>query len=286
MSGADRRLRATSPAGALCGSAHGRRLGLRACGAAPAPDEPDARRLALLRFGGYVLSGLAFALDFSQPPTSSAVFSANTLAVSILGLALYASSLTIERHPAFLYMAIGAIVAGRVGAQYFLAERLHAIEEAVRRLLRYPEFLPVPFRAILFLIPSLALGYLAIWFVKHWNDRRLARHCHYIGLPLSVAALAWSGFEPLAGLICWSGYAVLYLLAVWIFAAPPVSYLAVAAITGAVYFGSRQFRGITGADQALLAAMLGIAFWVVRWALRKLSVRAAYRLPWLRGRWR
>ena len=84
-----------------------------------APDEPDARRLALLRFGGYVLSGLAFALDFSQPPASSAVFSANTLAVSILGLALYASSLSIERHPAFLYMAIGAIVAGRVGAQYF-----------------------------------------------------------------------------------------------------------------------------------------------------------------------
>ena len=94
-------------------------------------------------------------------------------------------------------------------------------------------------------MPNTALAWLSLWFVKHWDDRRLARHCHYIGLPLSIAACVWSGFEPLAALICLSGYAILYLLAIWVFAAPWVTYLAAAAVAGACYFGTRLVPGIT-----------------------------------------
>ena len=69
-------------------------------------DEPDSQRLALLRFGGYGLSGLAFALVLASPPVASPVYFANTLAVSIVGLGLYVASLRIDRHPAFLYLAV------------------------------------------------------------------------------------------------------------------------------------------------------------------------------------
>jgi len=246
-----------------------------------APDEPDKERLAFLRLGGYALSGLAFALVLARPPIASPVYSGNTLAVSLLGLGLYAGSLKLERHPAFLYMAVGAIVAGRLGAHYFLAERLHALEDTVRRLLGYPHLLPVSFRAILAVIPSMALAWLALWFPRHWDDRRLARHCHYIGVPLSVAACIWSAFEPLAAVICLTAYAVLYLLAIWIFAAPWVTYLAAAALAGACYFGISMVHGVTSAEQALVAGLLGLAYWGVRVGLRRSSAAAPYHVPWL-----
>ena len=245
------------------------------------PDEPDRDRLAFLRLGGYALSGLAFALVLAGPPAASAVYSANTLAVSLLGLGLYAGSLKRDRHPAFLYMAVGAIVAGRLGAHYFIAERLHAIEDAVRRLLGYPYVLPVSFRAILAVIPSMALAGLALWFTRRWDDRRLARHCHYIGVPLSIAACVWSCFEPLAALICLAAYAVLYLLAIWIFAAPWVTYLTAAALAGAIYFGMSLTNAVSPADQALVAGLLGFAYWGIQVALRRSGATTAYHVPWL-----
>jgi hypothetical protein len=245
--------------------------------------EPDSERLALMRLGGIGLSLLAFALVMASPPFSSAVFSANTLAVAILGFGLYVASLRAERHPAYLYLAVGAVVAGRLAAHYFLAGRLHAIEEAVRQFLAFPDHLPTPFRAILGLLPNTALAGFSLWFVKHWNDRRLARHCHYIGVPLSIAACIWSGFEPLAASICLSGYAILYMLAVWIFAAPWVTYLAAAALAGACYFGTTLVHDITLADQALAAALLGFAFWAARVALRRRHAGPAYHVPWLQA---
>ena len=245
--------------------------------------EPDAQRLAVMRFGGYGLSLLAFGLMLASPPVTSAVFSGNTLAVAVLGFCLYAASLRMERHPAYLYLAFGAIVAGRLAAHYFLAGRLHAIEEAVRQLLGYPHHLPIPFRAILGLLPNTALAALSLWLINHWDDRRLARHCHYIGVPLSIAACVWSGFEPLAALICLSGYAFLYLLAVWIFAAPWVTYLAAAALAGACYFGTTLVPGITLADQALAGALLGFAFWAERVELRRRHAGPAYHVPWLQA---
>ena len=213
-------------------------------------DEPDTRRLALLRLGGYSLSGLAFAVALAQHSVETALASGNIVAVAILGLALYVESLRSLRNPAFFYLALGALAVGRIGAQYFLAERLHAIEEAVRLALGYPHFLPEPFRAILALPVALALGGLSIWFATHWSDRNLACHCHYVALPLSIAACVWSGFEPLAAVYCLAGFAVVYLLAVWVFAAPWVTYLGVASLCRRLLFrldlGSGRHAGRPG----------------------------------------
>jgi hypothetical protein len=243
-------------------------------------DEPDARRLALLRLGSYALSGLAFALVLASPPDSDPLFSANTLAVSALGLCLYGAALRVERRPVFLYLTVGALVAARLGAHYFVAGRLHAIEETVRRLLQYPDHLPVAFRSILGLIPSVALAALAVWFTKRWRDQRLARHCHYIGLPLSIVACLASTFDPLAASICLSGYAILFMLAIWLFRVPWVTYLAASAIAAASYFGSTLYSEITLADQAVAAALLGLMFRSVGHELGRRQIGFDYRRPW------
>ena len=245
------------------------------------PYEPDAQHLAWLRFAGYVLSGLAFALALARPPFASSLYSGNLIAVAVLGLGLYATSLRNLRHPAFLYLSAGALAVAGLGIRFFVAGRLHLIEEIVRTALHYPDHLPWPFRAIPALVASTALASLSIWITRNWNDRGLARHCHYLGVPLSIAACLASRFEPVAALICLSGYSILYLFAVWAFAAPWVTYLAIAAMTAAAYFGSTLFSGITLADQALLAAGLGLGFWTIRVLLRRVNLTEDYHLPWL-----
>jgi tetratricopeptide (TPR) repeat protein len=245
------------------------------------PYEPNGRRLALMRLGGYALSGLAFAVALARPPVPSALASGNIVAVALLGMALYVASLRAQRLPVFLYLALASLAIGRLGAHYFIADRLHAIEEAVRLALGYPQFLPKPFRALLGLPLTLALGWLSTWFVKHWNDRNLARHCHVVGLPLSIAACVWSGFEPLAAVYCLSGFALLYLLAVWVFAAPWVTYLAVAALCGASYFGSTLVPGVTLAGQALLAAVIASGCRGVRLALGRFQAPERFCAPWI-----
>ena len=184
------------------------------------PYDPDAQHLAWLRFAGYVLSGLAFALALARPPFASSLYSGNLIAVAVLGLGLYATSLRNLRHPAFLYLSAGALAVAGLGIRFFVAGRLHLVEEIVRTALHYPGHLPWPFRAIPALVASTALASLSIWITRNWNDRGLARHCHYLGVPLSIAACLASTFEPVAALICLSGYSILYLFAVWAFAAP------------------------------------------------------------------
>ncbi len=243
--------------------------------------EPDAQRLAMMRLGGFGLSGLAFALSLAGPPTESAVHSGNIFAVACVGFFLYVTALRNSRHPAFLYLAIAAVAVGRIGAHYVLAPRLHLVEEAVRTFLRYQDHLPIAFRAILAVVPDLALAGLAIFFARIWQDRRLARHCQYIALALAIAACVSSAFEPLAATICLSIYAILFLLGVWIFSAPLVSYLAAAALIGACYFGMSLVPGVTLADHALTAALLGFTFWTARVELRRQGVLPAYHVPWL-----
>ena len=245
-----------------------------------APFEPDKKRLALYELGGYSLSALAFALAFSSHYGTSASFSANIVAVSALGVALYSVALWNNRHPAFLYFALGSYLSIRVGLWYFVAERFHALEAAVALALGYSEQLPLPYRSIIAVLVNLVLAALAIWFLRGWKDTRLARHCHYLGLPLSLAACAWSTFEPQAACICLGAYAILYLLGVWVFAAPQVTYLGVAALAGAFYFGSTLFPGTTISGQALLAAAIGCAFWSTKWLLWRLHVDDIYRRPW------
>ena len=126
------------------------------------------------------------------------------------------------------------------------------------------------------------LAWLSFWFVKRWNDRTLQRHCHYLGLPVSIAACVWSGLEPLAGCICLAGYASLYLAGTWVFGTPWLTYLGVAAVSGSAYFGSTLVHGVTLADQALLAALLGCAAWVARSGLGRYRVPEPYLVPWRR----
>jgi tetratricopeptide (TPR) repeat protein len=245
-----------------------------------APFEPDKKRLALFELGGYSLSGLAFALAFSSPYDTRASFSANIVAVSALGVALYSVALWNNRHPAFLYFALGSYLSIRVGLWYFVAERFHALEAAIALVLGYSEHLPLPYRSIIAVLVNLVLAALAIWFTRRWKDTRLARHCHYLGLPLSLAACAWSTLEPQAACICLSAYAILFLLGVWVFAAPEVTYLSVTATAGAFYFGSTLFPGTTISGQALLAAAIGCAHWSIKWLLWRLHVDEMYRRPW------
>ena len=123
-----------------------------------APFEPDKKRLALYELGGYVLSGLAFALAYSSPYGSSALFSTNIVVVALLGVVLYSAALWKDRHPAFLYLALGAYLSVRVGLWYFIAERFHAFEGRIALALGYAGQLPRPFRAIVAVIVSLVLA--------------------------------------------------------------------------------------------------------------------------------
>ncbi|MGO9913696.1 MAG: hypothetical protein ACLQIB_03135 [Isosphaeraceae bacterium] len=259
-------------------------LGALACVLAArrmAPFDPDPRHLAYLRYGGYVLSGISFAVALARPPFSSALFSTNLTAAGLLGLVLYVASLQTFRHPAFLYLALGAAATVRVGAHYFVAERLRVLEGLAGRLLGYPQILPHPFRAVLAWPLSVFLAGLALWFARHWNDRRLARHCHFIGLPLAIGACVLSGFEPLAATICLAGYALLSGIAVWLFSAAWLTYFVVACLAGSAYFGSTLVPGMTWAGQALLAAGMGFGCWATRLLLRRLGAAEAYRAPWL-----
>jgi hypothetical protein len=245
-----------------------------------APYETDARRVSGIRYAGYVLSGLAFALAMT-PPTRSALFSGNTVAASLLGFALYAAALWRERQPAFLYLSLAALVAARVGAHYFLAERIRLVIDALRRLLGYEHSLPGAYLALIGLIVNPTLAALASWFRRGWKDERLARHCHYIGLPLAIAACLWSGLESAAATIVLSGYAILFSLAVWLYSVPFLAHGAILAICGASYFGSTLVPGVTVADQALIAVGLAWLFLGVGRSLRRRDVGPEFAVPWI-----
>ena len=91
------RLRARDPGGSVRGADHVDRPGLGSCRARwLSAYEPEARQLALMKLGGHILAGLAFAMALARPPTTSALFSGNTLATSVLGLLLFGGSLRAE----------------------------------------------------------------------------------------------------------------------------------------------------------------------------------------------
>ncbi len=239
----------------------------------------DAKRKHWLKFAGLVLSGLAISLALARPLAPSPLYSGNTLATALLGLGLYAVLLRTERKPAYLYFAFGALVVSYFGAHYFARYRMHAIEEFVRRAMGYKTF-PEPFRAVNGLVFSPLLAGLSIVFQRRWRDERLARHCHYLGVPLSIGACVFSGFEPRVAVICLSGYAILYAVAVRVFSAPWVTYLATAALTAAAHFAVVAFRPeTTMAEETLGAAGLGLGFCLIAAVYRLRGVALAYRRP-------
>ena len=245
--------------------------------------EPDVRQVALMRLGGHILAGLAFALALAHPPETSALFSGNTLAVAVLGLLLFGGSLRAERQPAYLYLGFAAFFLSCFGAYHFVRDLLLPIEGPPRQVLIWASRLPGPYRAINGLMFNLLLGILALIVSRRWKDERLALHCHCLGVPFSVAACAYSGFEPRAAMICLSGYTVLYLLATRVFASPRVQYLAIASLAGAAYFGSTLLPAITLGQQALGAATIGLFCSLVVLLLRGCRSAESFRLPWTHG---
>src|SRR5205823_6315485 len=226
-----------------------------------------------MRFGGFVLSALALAMALARPPGPSALHSGNTLATALLGLALYASALRAYRQPAYLYFAFGALFLGYFGAFYFMVDLVRSVEEAARQALGYRQKLPFPFKALNGLAFNVVLGLLALHFSKRWKDERLARHCHYLGVPFSIAACLLSTLETKAAVLCLSSYAVLYAAAVPIFHQPLLIYLACSMLAGALLLGSFLVPGATLAGRALGAAVLGLAYWATAGvpALRRLD---------------
>src|SRR5262249_4892624 len=99
--------------------------------------DPDPARADWLRLGGLALSALAFALALTRPPGLSPVDSGNTLAVALMGLGLYASLLSREREPAYLYLTFGALVLAffSLASVYYVVDLVHAVEEALRQAL-------------------------------------------------------------------------------------------------------------------------------------------------------
>lgn len=241
--------------------------------------EKDRRRILLMRFGGLILSALAFSLALSRPPGLSSLYSGNILATALLGLGLYGASLRTYRHPAYLYFAFGALFLGYFGAFYFVVDLVHSVEDLARQVLGYRQKLPFPFKALNGLVFNSLLALLALRFSRRWNDERLARHCHYLGVPLSIAACVLSAFEPKAAVLCMSGYSILYAIAIPLFAEPRGVYLACSALAGALLFGSMLIPGITLGTRALGAIALGFTMWVTGRVSQSRRVPVAYRTP-------
>lgn len=241
--------------------------------------EKDPRQALILRFGGVVLAALAFALALSRPPTPSPLLSGNTLATAVLGLLLFAAMLRAYRHPSYLYLAFAALFVGYFGGFYFLVDLLRAVEEAASSALGYRHKLPLAFKSLNGLVFNVVLASLSLVFAKRWDDTRLARHCHWLGLPLSVAACALACFEPKAAVLCLSGYALLFTCAVSMFREPRVLYLACASLMGALFFATQLASGATVTTHGGVAVAIGFCFLAIKVAQRLLGTDMAYRRP-------
>ncbi len=243
-----------------------------------APGRSD-RSAATLRLAGYGLSALAFALGMARPEASSALIVGNTLATATVGLALYGRALWSERRPAFLYAGFAALFLANFAAIDLASDFLATLEGRIGQSLGYGRKLPPPFRALNGLALNGFLAGLAVVFARRWGDDRLARHCHRIGLPMSVAACVLSGFDPLAAVLTMGGYAVAYGVATWLFAEPRVAYLACAAFAGASVAGVAHRGELSAGAWSLALAAVGLTLWATCRALAIGRVPPAYRAP-------
>ena len=189
------------------------------------------------------------------------------------------TSLRATRLPAYLYCGFAALFLAYFGTFYFAADLVRSVEEAARRAMGYDRKLPVAFKAINGLVFNVGLAWLSLFFARRWSDERLARHCHWIGLPLSIAACVLGGFEPKAAVICLGGYAVLYAVATRVFAEPRLIYLACSAAAGAAFYGSGLAGGAGLGVRSLVASGLGLALWVVRATPALQRAGEPYRIP-------
>jgi hypothetical protein len=228
--------------------------------------DPEPKHGRWLTFAALVLSGVGLALALAQPP-GSILYRTNTLGASLIALGLYATLLVVEQRPPFVYLSFGAFVVAYFAAYAVAADYIRPLIVSVARWLGYPDALPEPFRALNGLVFSPVLAMTALVFRRR-GATRLERHAHYLGVPLAVILCGLSMLETKAACLCLGGYAVLFALAIPVFRAPSVAYLATAALAAAGYFGSTLVPGMTLADRAVRGAVLGLSYCLVAVVLR------------------
>src|SRR5258708_1978285 len=82
-------------------------------------------------------SALPIALGLARPEVRRPLYSGNTLAVAIIGLALYGRALWSERRPAFLYAGIATLFLAYFGAYDFIKDYQSAFEATVGAAIGY-----------------------------------------------------------------------------------------------------------------------------------------------------
>ncbi|MFO0957930.1 MAG: tetratricopeptide repeat protein [Isosphaeraceae bacterium] len=232
-----------------------------------------------VRFAGLVMAGLAFAIALARPPGASALFSGNTLAVALLGLGLFGRCLARERHPAYLYAAFGALFLPYFGSYDFLRDLIRSVEGAAAQALGYGNRLPFAYKALNGLVFNAALLGLSRWFDRRWQDRRLARHCHFIGLPVAATACILGSTEPTAALLTLSGYAIGFAISSWMLSVPWLVYLACSAFAGASLAAFHLVGDPTGGWRSLSMASVSMAYWLACRVLSGRGVGEEYRRP-------
>ena len=187
--------------------------------------EPDARQLALMRLGGHVLAGLAFAMALARPPDPSCYSAATRWQRPCSVCSCLEARLRAERLPAYIYLIFVALFLGYFGAYYFVRDLLLPIEGPARRR-SVGRWLPGPYRAINGLVLNLFLGFWPCCCVGGRMSGWPAIATIW-ALPFSVAACATAASSRSRGDLPLS-YTLLYLLATRVFASPRVQYLAIA----------------------------------------------------------
>ena len=241
------------------------------------------RSVALLRLAGYATSALAFALALARPMSHLPLFSGNTLATALVGLALYGRSLWKERKPAYLYAAFAAFCLVYFGSKEFFKDLFSAFEGSIGGALGYGRKLPLPFRGLNGLVLNVLIAGMSIVFSRRWKDDRLAKHCQYIGLPVSIAACVLSCLDPLAAVLTMGGYTIAFGLATWLFARPALAYLASLSFAGAAVAGSTYLGDLALGARSLALATVGLVLWIACRVLAMERIPPAYRVPVVRS---
>ena len=237
------------------------------------------RPVALLRLAGYAISALAFALALARPASRLPLLSGNTLATALVGLALYGRALWKERKPAYLYAAFAALFLAYFGTHEFFKDLFSAFEGTIGAALGYGRKLPLAFRALNGLVFNVLLAGMALVFRRRWEDERLAKHCGYIGLPVSIAACLLSALDPLAAVLTMGGYTIAFGVATWLFATPALAYLACLAFAGAAVAGSTYLGDLALGARSLALATVGLVLWMACRVLAIEKIPPAYRVP-------
>src|SRR5207253_2092695 len=139
--------------------------------------------------------------------------------------------------------------------------------------------IPNAFQALHGVVLTTAIIAYAAIVRRNKQQEHLARHCHFIGVPLSLAAVAYAFADPKSALACLCLYALLYAIEVWVFSAPALIYPASVAATAAVFTALVPIREVTLIQQAVGATALALVFGLAAELFPKTENAQRYRVP-------